>query len=107
MASSGHHFSVYDSELDKRFSYTLPQPFDASAQKPYWMDGHRIISNSGGKVVVFDYDGINIQTLVDSDPAALAIFDRDYTEIYTITSSGAQSGKTGFFSTQLRLDGDK
>lgn len=106
MANSGQHFNVYDAELDKRHSYKINQQFDP-ARLPVWMDGHRIVANSGGKVFVFDFDGINAQTLVDADPTAPIMFDRDYTEIYSLGASGGSPGKYGIYSTQLRLEADR
>lgn len=106
MASSGSNFSVYDAELERRFTYITAQPLDTAALRPYWMDGHRIISSSGGKVVIFDYDGINVRTLVAADPAMPAMFDRDFTELYTLGGSGT-AGKIGLFLTELRLPGDR
>lgn len=106
MSSSGHNFSVYDAEAEKRFIYNLTQPVDAAAPKPYWMDGHRIIVNAGGKTIVFDYDGINQQTLVDVNPAFLVMFDRDYTELYSVGNS-TTAGKSGLFLTELRQPEDR
>lgn len=106
MSSSGQNFSVYDAESERRYSYNINQPFDP-AQKPAWMDGHRIMANSAGKVVIFDFDGINQQTLVSNDPAVLPMFDRDYTEIYTLGASAASPGKYGLFLTELRLEADR
>lgn len=107
MSSSGSNFSVYDAELERRFTYDSAQPLETTAQKPYWIDGHRIISSSGGKVLLFDYDGINVQTLVAADPSIQAMFDRDYTELYTISGSTASPGRTGLFLTELRLPEDR
>lgn len=106
MSRAGQNFSVYDAEQEKRASYTINQPFDAGLP-PTWMDGHRLMAVSGGKVIVFDYDGINQHTLVSADPNLPPMFDRDYTELYTIASSSTAVGKSGLFLTQLRLEGDK
>lgn len=106
MSRAGQNFSVYDAEQEKRSSYTINQPFDVGLP-PAWMDGHRLMAVSGGKVIIFDYDGINQQILVNTDPNLPPMFDRDYTELYTVNNSTVSAGKIGLFLTQLRLQGDK
>lgn len=102
---SGQQFSVYDTEKDERFKYTIKNKF-SKATPPVWMDGHRILAYSKNKVIIFEFDGANKQTLVSADSSLPTLFDRDYTELY---SFGTQKGKTkhSLFLTQLRLDGDK
>jgi hypothetical protein len=102
---SGQQFSVYDTEKDERFSYTIKNKF-SKATPPAWMDGHRILTYSEGKVVVFDFDGANQQTLVNADPSLPILFDRDYTELYSFGSTEDKSNSS-LFLTQLRLEGDK
>ncbi|MBI5357807.1 PEGA domain-containing protein [Candidatus Saccharibacteria bacterium] len=106
MSQSGQHFNVYDIETKRRYSYDMKQPFDAGS-KIVWMDGHRLTTHSEGKVLVFDYDGTNPQSLVSGDVSLLTMYDRDYTELYNISPSINTPGKIGFFSTQLRLEEDK
>lgn len=106
MSQSGQQFNVYDIETKRRYSYEMKEPFDPGA-KTVWMDGHRLTTYSGGKILVFDYDGINTQTLIAGDASLLAMYDRDYTEIYNINASASKPGSSGFFSTQLRLEEDK
>lgn len=106
MSQSGQHFNVYDIETKRRYSYDMSQPFDAGSNV-IWMDGHRLTTHSGSKVLVFDYDGTNPQSLIGGDPSLLTMFDRDYTEIYNLNSSAGSPGKVGLFSTQLRLEEDK
>lgn len=106
MAQSGQHLNVYDTELEKRYGYTVKQALDVSV-KLEWMDGHRLIARTGGNILVFDFNGINAQTLVPTDPTLPVIFDRDYTELYTFAPSTSNPAKFGFYSTQLRLEEDK
>lgn len=102
MVNNGQHFSVYDAENEKGYRYNLNEKFDEKI-KPVWMDGHRLLVHSGGQVVVFDYDGTNVQELVASDPSLPAVFNRDYTFLYTVSPNS----KTYYFNqTQLRLDED-
>ncbi len=104
LSHSGQNFSIYDAELQQHFSYTLSQELDLS-QEPFWMDGHRLISNSGGKMLIFDYDGINRRSLIKADAALPVMFDRDYKEMYSLNSS--KKGKSSLLLTQLRLPADR
>ncbi len=105
LSRSGQQFSVYDTEKDERFQYTIKDKL-SSATPPAWMDGHRILGYSNGKILVFQFDGSNKQTLVEADSSLPTFFDRNYTELY---SFGTPKGKTSssLFLTQLRLQGDK
>jgi hypothetical protein len=78
-------FAVYDAETAKQYSYVTTQPIDAPQLHAEWMDGNRLEYVSGGKLVVFDYDYTNIQTLVSADPSELIYYDRNYKFVYTIT----------------------
>jgi hypothetical protein len=105
LSRSGQQFSVYDTEKDERFSYTIKDKFSEETP-PAWMDGHRILAYSKNKVVVFEFDGANKQTLVSADSALPTVFDRDYTELYSFGTPKDKT-KSSLFLTQLRLDGDK
>ncbi len=76
-------------------------------QLPVWMDGDRILTSSKGKILVFDYDGINMHTLVSADPAAMVLFDRDYKVMYTLDTSISNKKDYALFQTQLRLPADR
>ncbi|MEX2014831.1 MAG: hypothetical protein WD885_02755, partial [Candidatus Saccharimonadales bacterium] len=102
---SGQQFSIYDTEKDERFRYTIKDKF--TGIPPSWMDGHRILAYSKGKVVVFEFSGTNKQTLVSADPSLPTFFDRDYTELYNINASTDSKNKHSFFQTQLRLEADR
>jgi hypothetical protein len=106
MAQSGQHFEVYDNEYDRLYSYNIASPFDVGS-KVTWMDGHRLTSRSGGKIITFDFNGANIQELIVTQASAPAIFDRDYLVLYTFDPSSASPGKSALYATQLRLDGDR
>src|SRR5689334_7206033 len=81
---SGSQFSVYDFENKRNFKYDLKLPLDSLPAHASWMDGHRLLLNSQGKMVVVDYDGINLQTLAPNQPGILPMFDRQYKLMYTI-----------------------
>lgn len=102
VVNSGQHFNVYDAEEDRSYRYDLTQKFD-QATKPVWIDGHRMLVFSGGNALIFDYDGINLQTLVPADKTLPIFFNRDYTFMYTLVSKDKAHN---FSQTPLRLEAD-
>jgi len=90
-AQNGPKFAVYDIETDRRYYYDQKDqvPID---QRAVWMDGDRLLLVLNGKTTVFDYDGINQQTLAASSPGLLPYFDRDYTALYNIAPSTVVPG---------------
>ncbi len=102
MARSGNKFAVYDLFKNRRYFYEIK---DLSAESPViWMDGHRLNGLVGGKLSVWDYDGINQQILLDVNAGSRAFFDRDYNRLFTVGVSSAQPGKSALRYTSLRLD---
>lgn len=100
----GQNFAVYDAEHDRDFRYTIQSPIDTTNPQVSWMDGHRLMINSGGKMVVFDYDGINLQTLVGNVPGITPFFDRDYKVLYNVGPSvSAGSQPFSLLRTDLRI----
>jgi hypothetical protein len=83
VAENGQKFAVYDIENKLNFNYLSPYPLDQPQTRALWMDGNRLTYVSGGKVVVFDYDGINRHVLVASDSKFATAFAPDYKFLYT------------------------
>ncbi|MBW3568661.1 PEGA domain-containing protein [Candidatus Parcubacteria bacterium] len=106
MSQSGQYLSVYDAETGKRYGYKVKQPLDKGAELT-WMDGHRLLTRSAGKILVFDFNGINFQKLIPANVNMPVMFDRDYTELYSISASTKDKKKSGFFMTNLRFEEDK
>lgn len=106
MIENATSFAVYDAETDEGYTYATAQPLDPGIMHANWMDGHRITYVSGGKVVIFDYDNINFQTLSPASPAYLPFFDRDYRNLYTIAPPAA-NGQAGFTLTPLLTEEDR
>ncbi|HTE21612.1 MAG TPA: PEGA domain-containing protein [Candidatus Limnocylindria bacterium] len=102
---SGSEFGVYDAEHDRRYQYDTKLKLAAS-QKAEWMDGHRLAVVTKGTVNVWDYDGINIQSLVAAHPAFVPFFDRDYDNLYTLSPSANAKGKTSLLKTPMRIPSD-
>lgn len=103
MSQSANHFAVYDAETNRRFYYDAPLEMTID-QKATWMDGHRLLVSNKGKVVVFDFNGINQQTLVSIQNGTLPFFDRDYTRVYTLATSSQAADKSALTQTPLKLN---
>lgn len=89
IVESGDKFSVYDAETDRGYAYQSKAPLDVPQAHAEWMDGFRLCYVSGGKLVVFDFDGTNLQTLSDASPIHRPIFDRDYRFVYAVNAQNA------------------
>jgi hypothetical protein len=96
----GSQFAVYDMETKRRHSYKLDIPV-AADQKATWMDGHRLSVLSSGKLTIFDYDGINLQTLAPMS-GFQPFFDREYTALHTIAPSKTVSSRPALLRTELQ-----
>lgn len=106
MAENGSAFAVYDAETDKGYTYDTKKVLDAPQLKAEWMDGHRIAYTSGGKLIVFDFDGANLQALMANNPVYEPFFDRDYEFVFDMAPNGNNSTQTDLFRTPLRLEDD-
>lgn len=106
MAENGTNFSVYDAENEKGYTYTAKATLDKPQEHATWMDGHRIIYTSNGRLHVFDFDGANAQTLLATNSSFLPAFDRDYENLYTITA-GDSTGASVFQQTPMRTTEDQ
>jgi hypothetical protein len=107
MIENGTSFAVYDAETDKGYTYATTAPLDAGQPHATWMDGHRITYVSGGKVIEFDYDYLNNQSLVAGTPGLAPYFDRDYRYIFTLTPPAAATGQSVFTVTSLLTSKDQ
>lgn len=104
MSENGSEFSIYDAEVNKTYKYDTKMPLDAPQQYANWMDGARLMYVSGGKLVVFDFDSANMQTLMTADPARTPFFIPNYRAVYTmgLNTDGSQT----LNSTALRTTAD-
>ena len=101
MEENGTQFAVYDAQYDKNYSYTTNLPLDAPQAHATWMDGDRLDYVSGGKLVVFDYDHANAQTLMTASATYLPFFDPSYKFVDTLAPSQAAATQTVLTSTSL------
>lgn len=100
------HFSVYDAEQDKTFSYNFGESIDMDTEVT-WMDGHRFLVRSGGVMYVIDFDGSNKQQLIAALPGKSTFFDRDHTVVYSFQNSKVTAGSVALVQTDLRYEQDK
>lgn len=95
MAENADHFAVYDAETDKSYAFQAKTALDAPQTAALWMDGYHLDYVSGGKLVAFDFDGANFQTLASASPLFAAAFTANYHAYFALTAQNALS------STQL------
>jgi hypothetical protein len=108
VAENGTQFSVYDAESDLKYTYTIPTPLDPGQSHAIWMDGDRLTLTSGGKLVVFDYDHTNTQTLVASDGRYSPFFSHDYKMFYGLAPGSSKTpGGMSLTSTSLLAKQDQ
>lgn len=98
----GSTFAVYDFETEQQYKYDTKLPV-AAGYKASWMDGHRLMMVSEGKMNVFDFDNLNHQTLVATGPDFVPLFDRDFNQLFTVSPSQADATKLTLLRTDLNL----
>lgn len=86
---NGDKFAVYDIETDRGYAYQTGVLPDAPQTHAVWMDGFHLCYVSGGRLVVFDYDGTNVRTLSVASPNYRPAFARHYRYLYTINDQHA------------------
>ncbi len=99
----GSKFAVYDAENNRQFRYDTQLALDGIDQKATWMDGHRLMVTSQGKLNVFDFDGTNKQTLNAVTGIFEPMFDRDYTFLFTVSPSTTVKDRTAIVRTVLKI----
>jgi hypothetical protein len=103
-AQNGTTFATYDAFEDTEYYFEFESKFDKGVGRAVWMDGHRLTSVKNGKVVVFDFDGTNYQTLSTIKAGTTPMFDRDYTRMLTIAPSVDVKGRFALTDTALRVE---
>jgi hypothetical protein len=107
MDEGGTDFSVYDVQNDSGYNYTVASSLDAPQTHAAWMDGDRLEYVSGGKLIVFDFDRANIQTLMPANPSYLPFYDPAYKFVDAIAPTGADGKQTDLDSTALLIPADQ
>ena len=107
MAENGQNFVVYDLENADEYRYTMKQPLDQPQTHATRMDGDRMMYVSNGKLIVFDYDNRNEQTLMTALPGYTPVFDPNYNYLFALTSSAKSPSGTELTSTALLTPTDQ
>lgn len=103
---NGQEFAVYDIENKVGYHYTTQYPLDSPQKHAQWMDGHRIVYVSGGKLLVFDYDYANVQTLIPADSRYEPAFTPDYKLVFGLANN-AGSEQVDMWQTSLLAPKDQ
>jgi hypothetical protein len=108
MSENGDTIATYDEQNNKNYAYVLTQPIPAGYHAS-WMDGDHLMVVAGGKVVVFDYDDANLQTLQPAVDGTTPAFDPSYQWMYTLAplSSPSSTSTYGLTSTALLIPADQ
>ncbi len=101
---SGQTFDVYDALDDRQYHFTIGTAFDKGSGRATWMDGHRMLTSTGGKVTVFDFDGSNYQLLTAIIPGTVPMFDGDYASVFAVAPSVEVKGRSALVRTPLRVE---
>lgn len=107
MVEGGNNFATYDIETERGYGFATKDPIDAPNTHATWMDDHRIIYTSGGKLTVRDYDNANQRTLVAMSPVYLPFFDRDFKNLYTISPGTGTSVQPALTNTSMLTPADQ
>lgn len=91
VVENGTNFGVYDNQNAKAYSYNTHLPLDSPQLHASWMDGDRIVYVSGGKLIVFDYDGTNLQTLMSASGTYTPVFSTNFTYEFDLMPSPTTS----------------
>jgi hypothetical protein len=100
LAESGQDMVVYDFENVTQYRYRAADALDQPQLHATWMDGNRLQYVSGGKLIVFDYDNRNKQTLGAMSPTSLPFFAPNYKYVYGLRAA-VGTEKAGISSTPL------
>ncbi len=101
---SGQSFDVYDALDDRQYHFTIGTEFSKGSGRATWMDGHRLLTTTKGKVTVFDFDGSNYQTLTGITVGTTPMLDEDYSDMLMVAPSVAVKGRVALVRTPLRVE---
>lgn len=82
---SGQDFAVYDGEESRVYRFISGLNL-ANNQQAVWIDGYHLSVVTDGQADIFEFDGANMQALINSLASFGAYFDNDYRFVYSIAS---------------------
>ncbi|HUB93537.1 MAG TPA: PEGA domain-containing protein [Verrucomicrobiae bacterium] len=107
LAEGGQKFDVYDLENVDQYVYATQSPIDQPQTHATWMDGDRLMYVSDGKLVIFDYDDRNTQTLMPASAANTPVFDVAYTHAYAVVPNDKNVDESILTTTPLLTPADQ
>ena len=105
-AQNGGVFATYDILNQNVYSYHVGLDI-ASSQQATWMDNYHFTVVSNSQLLVFDYDGSNLQTLQPAIAGLTTFFDPTHKWAYVLGSDTANPSLTDLTSTALRIPADQ
>lgn len=99
---SGQQFVIFDAEKDSQYRFTVNPNYD-DVSKVSWMDGHRLMGITSGKVLIIDFDGTNQQTLSASYPDGVPMFNDNYEFLHTVAPS-TTPGQASLLTANMRVE---
>ncbi|GAC1572306.1 MAG: hypothetical protein NVS3B23_07350 [Candidatus Saccharimonadales bacterium] len=99
---SGSKFDVYDAEYQRQYRYDTKVDMALDNTQAHWMDdSHLMVQSTKNKAVVFDFDGLNIQSLSSIVGVTQPYFDQAYTELYALAPSISVPSRLSITRTEL------
>lgn len=89
---NGNNFAVYDVKNQKDYAYNKLDLNIPSAMPATWMDSFHLMTVSDGRLVVWDYDGANQQTLQPVSDGSMAYLDPDAQTFYSLAPPANLNG---------------
>lgn len=81
---AGQNVAVQDLETMESYRYEVKVPLSSELK---WMDGHRLIGQTGGNAFVIDYDNTNPQVVSPTLLSLGGYFSQDYNQMITLVPS--------------------
>ena len=80
-------YTTYDLDRSRNFQFE----FDSPVVDIYWADGFSLFGTQAGKLVLFEFDGANLQAITDKEEAAEAIISDSGRSLYTVSRNSEAS----------------
>lgn len=105
VAENGSSFATFDALTAKTYAYTLPSSLGTLPAPAVWLDNAHLVVSSNGKLVMFDFDGANRQTLVAANAGSVPLLDPNHKTLYAATMQS--DGGYAITSTSLLTPADQ
>ena len=105
-AQNGGIFATYDILNQNEYSYHVGTDISPT-QEAIWMDNYHFTVVSDSKLLVFDYDGSNLQTLQPATVGLPTFFDPTHKWAYVQAPDTSNPSLVDLTSTALRIPADQ